>query len=310
MNITVVLVTFNRLDCLKKALELYESQSLLPKRLIVIDNNSKDGTHEFLNKWSRNAGVFEKRVITTERNLGGAGGFATGLKAASEYMDSDWVWISDDDAYPEPDVFLELSKYYGEISDNKEIVALFSSVVNHGKYDLLHRRTVNKSFKGIRFIDIPNSEYNKKYFELRQGSYVGMLVKFDTLKSIGVTDQRYFIQYDDTDHCERLAKIGKLYCIPSAIVHHDVSPEEGYSWKNYYSFRNKVILLDRYFGKKYALIEAIKRYSKSVSIFSDEKNSKPIKKMLKIALFDGLQGKMGLHLTYKPGWTPSVRKEK
>ena len=36
-NIAVVLVTFNRLDKLKIALNCYEKQTLVPKKMIVVD---------------------------------------------------------------------------------------------------------------------------------------------------------------------------------------------------------------------------------------------------------------------------------
>lgn len=54
MEICVVLVTFNRLNCLKKALDEFEKQTYLPKRLIVVNNSSTDGTAEYLSEWKKN----------------------------------------------------------------------------------------------------------------------------------------------------------------------------------------------------------------------------------------------------------------
>ena len=50
MKFGVVLVTYNRLDKLKIALECYEKQKYLPKNIIVVNNASTDGTKEFLDK--------------------------------------------------------------------------------------------------------------------------------------------------------------------------------------------------------------------------------------------------------------------
>ena len=52
MNFGVVLVTYNRLDKLKIALECYEKQSYLPKNIIVVNNASTDGTKEYLDEWN------------------------------------------------------------------------------------------------------------------------------------------------------------------------------------------------------------------------------------------------------------------
>ena len=50
-NVAVVVVTYNRLEKLKIALTHYEKQVLLPKYIIVINNNSIDGTDKYLAEW-------------------------------------------------------------------------------------------------------------------------------------------------------------------------------------------------------------------------------------------------------------------
>ena len=48
MKIGAVVVTYNRLDKLKKALESFEKQLYLPAYVIVADNASTDGTAQYL----------------------------------------------------------------------------------------------------------------------------------------------------------------------------------------------------------------------------------------------------------------------
>lgn len=48
MNIAVVLVTYNRLDCLKITLQRYASQTLQPAYVVVVNNASTDGTEAYL----------------------------------------------------------------------------------------------------------------------------------------------------------------------------------------------------------------------------------------------------------------------
>ena len=301
MEICVVLVTFNRLNYLKKALGEFENQTYLPKRLIVVNNSSTDGTADYLLKWKKTEGNFEKIVITTERNLGGAGGFATGLKEASEYSDIDWIWLSDDDAFVKPDTLATIHNVYRDELGSESVAAMFTSVINHGEYDLSHRRIVKKGLLGIKMLPVEREAYKNKCFELDQGSYVGMLIKNDLVQKYGVTKEEYFIYYDDTEHCERLRKHGKLICIPSAEIIHDVEVDNKYSWKSYYGARNSTILIKEYYGIYPALLNVLKRYIKEVSFLSENK-SKSIKNMLKAGLMDGLLGKTGLHHLYKPGW--------
>ena len=64
MKFAVVLVTYNRLECLKIALKRYENQILPPSHIFVINNASTDGTEEFLQQWAMEKNApFEKEVI-------------------------------------------------------------------------------------------------------------------------------------------------------------------------------------------------------------------------------------------------------
>ena len=46
-KIGCVIVTFNRLEKLKKALAAYDKQEVKPKYIVVVDNASTDGTNVF-----------------------------------------------------------------------------------------------------------------------------------------------------------------------------------------------------------------------------------------------------------------------
>lgn len=302
MNITVVIVTFNRLECLKLALDKFTKQLYLPKRIIVVDNKSTDGTDDYLQDWQSKQENYERVVVTTKENLGGAGGFATGLKKAIEYTDTDWIWLSDDDAYVKENTLYEIQKVYTTYLKSKNNAALFTSVVNKGKYDLDHRRRVKKTLTGLKLIPVNASEYQKPYFSIAQGSYVGMLVNTEFVKKYGVTREDFFIYYDDTEHCERLRRHGALYCIPNAKVEHDTMVDSNISWKTYYGFRNSTILFREYYGFFYAIMNVIKRYIKHISPLSRDKYSKKCRIMLKAGLWDGINKKVGLHDVYKPGW--------
>ncbi|HFI0952225.1 TPA: glycosyltransferase, partial [Streptococcus suis] len=303
LRITVVLVTFNRLDCLKLALEKYEEQTLQPYRIIVVDNCSTDGTRDYLKKWKSEVSSIKREVLTTTENLGGAGGFATGLKLAHKYTDTDWIWLADDDAYPEKNAIEEMSNVYNNLNEVDEVVALFSSVINFGKYDLNHRRLVKRRFTGVKFIPVHNNSYSQDYFEINQGSYVGMLVKNSALSKAGITREDYFIYFDDTEHTERLNKFGRLVCIPNSRVVHDVIDDHGISWKSYYSIRNSIRMIFDNYGMFFGGIDLLKKYLKLASIFN-RNHSKEVKKMFKIAIIDALKKNMGLHNIYKPGWKP------
>ena len=84
VKLDLVIVTFNRLEKLKKALSCYEKQTSPFRNLILVNNCSTDGTKEYIDEWQREKTFFGKIVIHTDENLGGSGGFYLGQKKAAE----------------------------------------------------------------------------------------------------------------------------------------------------------------------------------------------------------------------------------
>ena len=136
MRTVVIIVTFNRLNDLKKTLDAYEKQTICPEQLIVINNCSTDGTTEFLLKWQSESGHFIRKVFNLSENVGGSGGFSYGMKEALT-TDTEWVFVADDDAVPRFDVFEKMEQFIGkhpEIINNS--AAICTSVYNKDHYSI------------------------------------------------------------------------------------------------------------------------------------------------------------------------------
>ena len=81
-DIGCIIVTFNRIEKLKKTLDSYAKQNLLPKYILVVNNASTDGTAMFLKQWEKKDEGFEKIVLNSATNVGGSGGYYLGEKEA------------------------------------------------------------------------------------------------------------------------------------------------------------------------------------------------------------------------------------
>ena len=307
-RVTVVLVTFNRLEKLKIALSCYEKQTYKIEKIIIVDNCSTDGTIDFLKKW------FDKEVVYLSENTGGAGGFGAGMEHALNLVNSmqlktDWILVSDDDAFPNDDAIEKMIAYYQkqEVEKQNEIVALSSAVVNHGQIHESHRSRIEKDFFRIRFVGVDKKYYNTDGFEIDLFSYVGTMIKVSALKNVGTTLRDLFIYGDDNEHSLRLGKIGKLVCVPASVFVHDTPGVETrkIGWHNYYNRRNQLYILKEYFPLRYFINRFFKRYILDISILS--KNTSEEKKLFKTAQMDALKNKLGKHPVYKPGF---VIKEK
>ncbi|MBR3199010.1 MAG: glycosyltransferase [Bacilli bacterium] len=310
MKFGVVLVTFNRLDKLKIALECYEKQTYKPEILFVIDNASSDGTKEFLDKWSKKKGNFKKEIIHLKTNTGGSGGFHEGLKKALAF-DLDYVWVSDDDAFPEADCF-EIANNFLLNNSDKNISAICGTVMNRGKIDIVHRRRLKRlCFFPIQTF-ISKREYAKAYFKLNLFTYVGTFINVSKMKEVGVTIKDYFIYCDDTEHSYRLSLVGDIFCVPKIKIVHDGplnNGKDGVNWKLYYGVRNSIDFLKRDFPKRYyytyKIYFRLKYYAMITLLWP---NKVAGYKLINKAIKDGKNGKLGLDSLYRPGWKANEKK--
>ncbi|MCY2686969.1 glycosyltransferase family 2 protein [Salinimicrobium sp. TH3] len=95
-KVGVVILTHNRLSLLKVTLCKVLAQTYKPAEILVVDNNSDDGTKNFL------ADLNDVTKLLLNDNSGPAGGFYEGIKYFAENTDVDYVWLMDDDFFPFP----------------------------------------------------------------------------------------------------------------------------------------------------------------------------------------------------------------
>jgi GT2 family glycosyltransferase len=75
---------------------------------LVINNNSTDGIEKMFQEGGKYYGNPVIECLNLDTNIGGAGGFSTGIKYTDEKLNYDWVWVMDDDVIPQEDSLQEL----------------------------------------------------------------------------------------------------------------------------------------------------------------------------------------------------------
>jgi GT2 family glycosyltransferase len=97
-TVVAVVVTYNRKVLLAECLTALLSQSYQIEKIVLVNNACTDGTLNYLQE----QGFLINDKIDCQsmvNNIGGAGGFHFGMKAAMKY-NPDWIWIMDDDTIP------------------------------------------------------------------------------------------------------------------------------------------------------------------------------------------------------------------
>lgn len=215
-TVAAVVVTFNRKELLVECLEGLIRQTHPVDAIYVIDNASTDGTESYLR---------EARLLNEPKihytflpwNVGGAGGFTSGMKIAlsSGY---DWIWLMDDDAEPMPDALAELQPFMLEDGTAALANLKIDGIGNPLRYHL-------GSIQWQSSLDLvrPLSEESLALpgrIAVEFSSFVGLLVHRDAIAKVGLPRHEFFIHCDDFEYSVRLLAAGKIYLVTSSRIRH------------------------------------------------------------------------------------------
>lgn len=301
LRLAVILVTYNRLACLKIALEKYDQQTMPPKYILVVDNASNDGTKEYLAQWkSVTTDKYQKMVIRLSENTGGSGGFNRGMEEGLK-LDCDFLFLADDDAYAEPDVFEKLNMAYQNMTD-KRISALCTAILNHDKYEVGHRCLIKKGPFRVSLKFSTPKEYRQDNFKVDVLTFVGAAISKEAAKAIGLPKKEYFIYFDDTEYSLRLKAVGEIYCVSSSVMHHDIGKDRRSSWKDYYDTRNWIDMIHMHFSKRYYYVAIIEKYIRRCTVLASifRSRSKEHRRMCRDAIKDAVNLRLGKNEKYMP----------
>lgn len=247
VDVYIVVVTYNRKILLELCLNKTVIQSYNFKKILIVNNDSTDGTEEYI----KSTGLLKNeriKWINLAQNMGGAGGFSVGMKYAFD-DGADFVWMMDDDAMPHTTALEELMKY---ATSNH----IYSSLAINGQNSSWTTYLIDEK-KSVNCInEIPNIS------EVKSLPFLGFLTSKEIYKQIGLPDSKYFILVDDTEYCMRAQKLGfKTFICGRSYIDHPKALYQEYKffgkrinyvslppWKRYYDTRNRIFLAKKYFG--------------------------------------------------------------
>lgn len=210
MNKTVaIVVTYNRKDILKNNIESLLNQKGAECDILVVNNASTDGTEEMV---LRDYNMDQVIYCNTGANLGGAGGFEYGVGKAAE-LGYEYIWIMDDDTWPEEDALAKLFEADKELEGNWG----YLSSVAYWTDGSICRMNIQK--KDI-FRHIGKKEYEQNISKIQMCSFVSLLVKGDIVRELGCPIGDYFIWTDDYEFTGRISRKYPCYMVSSSKVVH------------------------------------------------------------------------------------------
>ncbi|MCX6121360.1 MAG: glycosyltransferase family 2 protein [Ignavibacteriales bacterium] len=221
--VTVNILSYNRKDDLRNTLQKVFEQEYKNIEVIVVDNNSQDGSVEMVKSEFPSVHLLE-----LQKNIGIAGWNEGAIIAKGKYL-----LFLDDDSYPEKDA---LHKCVPTMEQHPNCAVLALNVYN----DLLNRdemiyedRVTFPSFVGC-----------------------GVIVRRELFHSIGMFNKILFLYEHEIDFSIRTIQNGyDILFSPDSIVHHVYSSihrhkqqdEKNDLRKQFFKNRNMILILLTYF---------------------------------------------------------------
>ena len=206
-GVLAVVVTYNRLELLKKCVSALEAQTA-GCDILLVDNASTDGTEAY-GTGKQGSGVFYVRL---KENTGGAGGFQYGVKWGTE-RGYEHLWLMDDDTLPEPDALAKLLEA-GEALGGKYGWLSSMALWTDGKLCGMNRQ------KKTPFRDVKDEDFREERVPCGIASFVSLLVRRETVIKYGYPIKEFFIWTDDWEYTRRISRGEECYLIPGSRVVH------------------------------------------------------------------------------------------
>lgn len=296
MRCSALIVTFNRLEKLKQC---WAATSALPfVDIVIVDNASTDETQSWLHC------IEDSRlhVIRAAQNDGGAGGFRLGAEYIASKIDTDWVFMFDDDAYPDS----ALLTCFAELTQRFDYAAYCCRVLDKQgtlcKMNVPFSKMPTSLVQTLGYISRPGryTPAEHKPADVVTFSFVGAIIRRDVLAAnIEYIWPELFIYYDDLYFSYRLSQQGyRFRYSPELVFLHDVPTSQGGitpSWKVYYLVRN--LLLSRTLFNKherpYSLGAIVLRIAKYLLSFTSQGKKGEYIKYVMRGIVDGISRKNG-----------------
>lgn len=248
-KIIAITLTYNSKNFIKPCLEaLFSSKGDFELSTIIVDNNSSDGTLQYIQDSIKTFAVEPSKIqfIQSGENNGFAAGINIGIRAAMK-ENFDFIFLINPDTKVQPDTIQRLlSNFFSyNASDTKKTLSTvkFQNVgivgaqmassdktpqATFGNFpsfttEFLQKTRLYKIFPFGRYI--PYNRFSKKYFQnICKVDWVSggaMMIKKEVIEKIGLFDENYFMYIEDIDFCKRAKNAGfEILYDPNAKIWH------------------------------------------------------------------------------------------
>jgi len=257
-EISAIILTYNSIRFIRSCLNSVYTQDYPEFEVIVIDNNSKDGTVGLIKKDYPQVILLENR-----QNLGASKARNQGIQVAN----GEWILSLDCDVILEKDFLNKIIRF---IEESEGSTGMFQPKILKDDKKTIYSCGIYLS-KLMRFYDIgkgriDNGRFNTSKYIFGACSAAALYKKTmleDIKEETGYFDERFFFLVEDVDLAWRAQKKGwkTLFCSEVACYHSGDSSSTSKKIRQYLCWRNRKLLLNKYKLNKFNFL--------SISLFYD-----------------------------------------
>ena len=235
-RVVATILTRNRKDLLRECLTALAGQTRPADLVVVVDNDSDDGTPDML------ASEFPAvHVVALPENLGATGGFYEAIAAGVE-QDADWLWLMDDDSIARPTALEQLLGALGRLDGDGPPALLASRVEwRDGAPHPMNRPSVRRRdpaemVRALRRGRLP----------IRATTWVSLLLSRAAVERSGMPLKHFFYQADDIEYTARVLRDARGYYVSDSVVEHRTATQHTAvddDHRFFYHARNTVLML-------------------------------------------------------------------
>ena len=243
LSIASVTTAHNAVLRLPKQLDALARQSYALRELVVVDDQSTDGTAEMLA-----ARYPQVTLIRTAENLGAAGAWAAGLSYAALKQRHDWVWTFDDDTVPAGDALEALIESATTLRCDDGEIGMVTALPIHEESQTCYPPLLWRE----GFAKPPAHWMRQPVWFADLAIASGSMVRREVVEKVGLPRADFFMDFADFEFCLRARSQGyKIAVVTRARVTHEIGNARevslpGYSriwpehapWREYYVIRN------------------------------------------------------------------------
>jgi N-acetylglucosaminyl-diphospho-decaprenol L-rhamnosyltransferase len=234
MTLAAIIVNYNNFDdCCRCVGSLLQFGIVEPRRVVLVDNNSPDGSGQRLRE-----ALPQIDVVLSDRNAGFGAGVNLGFARAS---DSDYCLVLNPDTYfTDNRIALALAEFekdpelgvLGLHLTNSDGTSQYSARRFYSLLTVALRRTFLGrlgAFRRMHHEHLMRDAWGSEPFDADWVIGAGMIVRVSAFEQVGRMDEGYFLYLDDTDLCKRMWLAGwRVRVVPAVkLVHTHARASKG-----------------------------------------------------------------------------------